>query len=378
MCTTCSRPSDVTIINTVGTFISTKQSCFHCMYSQVWSSQSKINRIPAGNLLLSAAISFSGSLYTKVLRLMKSMNVLMIGESTFQEHATMYQHPVIWNVWQSQQQQLISQLRDMQGSLVIGGDGRANTPGHCAKYGQYTMMELRLNKIADFQLVQSNEVGGSNLMETEGLVRAVEQLKTDDLEVGVIVTDRHPQIQKWLREELPSVTHYYDMWQKDIHENHSPLYQMCHHRPSNKQWMKQSSKACEELVSLIETKRLLKDMSKLSPLHQTSSVEAFHSVVLQFAPKLLTFGYKGMLARVCLASMHYNENQDRLQAHNKQDKAIYTLKYPKLKRGGHTVQKRKQDATFEYVDELMPKVFEDPRQYWEVWDQIIASPSLVL
>ena len=31
----------------------------------------------------------------------------------------------------------------------------------------------------------------------------------------------------------------------------------------------------------------------------------------------------------------------------------------------------------EYVDELMPKVFEDPRQYWEVWDQIIASPSLV-
>ena len=154
MCTTCSRPSDVTIINTVGTFISTKQSCFHCMYSQVWSSQSKINRIPAGNLLLSAAISFSGSLYTKILRLMKSMNVLMIGESTFQEHATMYQHPVIWNVWQSQQQQLISQLQYMQGSLLIGGDGRADTPGHCAKYGQYTMMELRLNKITDFQLVQ--------------------------------------------------------------------------------------------------------------------------------------------------------------------------------------------------------------------------------
>jgi hypothetical protein len=28
----------------------------------------------------------------------------------------------------------------------------------------------------------------------------------------MIITDRHPQIQKFLREKMPSVIHYYDVW----------------------------------------------------------------------------------------------------------------------------------------------------------------------
>ncbi|ELT87692.1 hypothetical protein CAPTEDRAFT_204258 [Capitella teleta] len=37
---------------------------------------------------------------------------------------------------------------------VIGGDGRAHTPGHCAKYGSYTVMDLKRRQILDTQLVQ--------------------------------------------------------------------------------------------------------------------------------------------------------------------------------------------------------------------------------
>ncbi len=45
----------------------------------------------------------------------------------------------------------------------------------------------------------------------EGLRRAVQFLGDQQLEVGVLITDR--QIQKWVRENIPT-THYYDTWQR--------------------------------------------------------------------------------------------------------------------------------------------------------------------
>jgi hypothetical protein len=49
-------------------------------------------------------------------------------------------------------------------------------------------------------------------MEKKGLVRSLTFLESRGVSVDVIVTDRHPQIQKYLRECKPSVTHYYDVW----------------------------------------------------------------------------------------------------------------------------------------------------------------------
>ena len=42
--------------------------------------------------------------------------------------------------------------------MTIGGDGRADSPGHTAKYGMYTAIELEVNKIIDIQLVQVNRI----------------------------------------------------------------------------------------------------------------------------------------------------------------------------------------------------------------------------
>ena len=38
--------------------------------------------------------------------------------------------------------------------MVVAGDGRADSPGHSAKYGCYTLVELTCNKVIDFKLVQ--------------------------------------------------------------------------------------------------------------------------------------------------------------------------------------------------------------------------------
>lgn len=53
---------------------------------------------------------------------------------------------------------------------------------------------------------------GSYHMEKEGLQRCLNFLKEYDLNVKVLVTDRHKQINKWLREKHSDVKHYYDVW----------------------------------------------------------------------------------------------------------------------------------------------------------------------
>ena len=38
--------------------------------------------------------------------------------------------------------------------LVLAGDGRCDSPGHCTKYGSYSLMEQHLNKVLHTELVQ--------------------------------------------------------------------------------------------------------------------------------------------------------------------------------------------------------------------------------
>ena len=49
-------------------------------------------------------------------------------------------------------------------------------------------------------------------MEKEGLIRALDFLKQDGLSANVLVTDRHRQIARFVRESHPEIKHYYDVW----------------------------------------------------------------------------------------------------------------------------------------------------------------------
>ena len=52
-------------------------------------------------------------------------------------------------------------------------------------------------------------MGSSYHMEKEGVLVFLAEKK---LKVGTLVTDRHKQINKWLREDHPDIKHYYDVW----------------------------------------------------------------------------------------------------------------------------------------------------------------------
>ena len=49
-------------------------------------------------------------------------------------------------------------------------------------------------------------------MEKEGLVRSLKMLKKKKFKIGTLVTDRHKQIAKWIRENAADIDHRYDIW----------------------------------------------------------------------------------------------------------------------------------------------------------------------
>jgi solute carrier family 8 (sodium/calcium exchanger) len=98
------------------------------------------------------------------------------------------------------------------------------------------------------------------------------------------------------------------------------------------------TKASEKITALITKPAFCSDMVKLSPVYQTSRLEAFHSLIIHFAPKSTAFSYQGIMSRLHLAALHYNENRARETARTREGTKRYAVEYPKYKMGGYIVR----------------------------------------
>ncbi|XP_026063069.1 uncharacterized protein LOC113046429 [Carassius auratus] len=193
----------------LGTFVSFCQVCEHCQYTKKWQSQPVKGSTPVGNLQMSAAVYFTGGSFIQMHKICRAMNLQIHHFRSFRMHARMFLEPAIFHKWKMDQQAMFQSLQPL-GKIALSGDMRADSPGHSAKYGSYTLLHLDSNKILDIQLIQSNEVGGSAHMEKEGLRRGLDHLESNHLQVDYIMTDRHTQVQKYLSER--EIKQYYDVW----------------------------------------------------------------------------------------------------------------------------------------------------------------------
>ncbi|XP_033740310.1 uncharacterized protein LOC117327446 [Pecten maximus] len=101
---------------------------------------------------------------------------------------------------------------------------------------------------------------------------------------------------------------------------------------------------------VVTSKFLMKDIPKLSPVHQTYVLEVFHSIINHYAPKSTHFQYAAMNARNSVAVLHYNENSNRPQATTRNGELKFATCYPKAKKGTAAVVKPcKPPPTFGYV-----------------------------
>uniref|UniRef100_A0A8C5B2R7 Uncharacterized protein n=1 Tax=Gadus morhua TaxID=8049 RepID=A0A8C5B2R7_GADMO len=250
-------------------------------------------------------------------------------------------------------------------------------PGHCAKYGSYTLIEDRVNKVVDVQLVRSSEVPNSSRCEIEGLKRSIGLLRRHDLHLSTLITDRHRQL-------CPEGTqHYFDVWHigktsKDRQCEQLQLWRpaIVNHQywtaastpdgnrarknlsicmsavcvsvcvPAYLSWSLAGSMAAVKLEGIITRTSLLKDVRQLSPQHQTYSLEAFHSLILHFAPKHTGFSYHGMYSRLLLAALHYNYNANRETARRSDGLERYSVRYPRFTKGAWEVVPIKEKASY--------------------------------
>ena len=156
MCQVCGGRSRGTVKKTVGTLVQILHKCNEpsCSFKRVWCSQPYLKHMPAGNLITMAAILLSGSLPTQAMKIFKFMKMALFSKSVYHRHQTNHVIPSIIISWQRQQSTHLLTLQDMEGGLELAGDGRSDSPGHSAKYGGYNVIEQRINKVLDIQVVQ--------------------------------------------------------------------------------------------------------------------------------------------------------------------------------------------------------------------------------
>jgi hypothetical protein len=49
-------------------------------------------------------------------------------------------------------------------------------------------------------------------MEIEGLMRSMKLIEDHNIDVGLLVTDRHRQVSKCIREQMSNTSHKFDVW----------------------------------------------------------------------------------------------------------------------------------------------------------------------
>ena len=177
----------------------------------MWQSQPKINNAAIGNLLIPAAILFSGNTYQHIYNFAKYLNLQFVSSSHYYLVQEKNLFPVIHHAWKANEAEVISQVKQTT-RVDICGDGRCDSHGHSAKYGTYTMMDEDSGKVIKFNLVQVTEVTSSNAMEYEVCKRAMNSLLSENVPVRCLTTDRYTTITAKMKSEYPQIEHQYDVW----------------------------------------------------------------------------------------------------------------------------------------------------------------------
>ena len=99
----CFKPASVQRISTKGTLVTVELFC-SSNHNSSWRSQPFVKGIAAGNLLLSAAILFSGNTYQRIFDLTKSLKLLMFSSGTFFSIQKSYLFPAVNRIYQTHRQ----------------------------------------------------------------------------------------------------------------------------------------------------------------------------------------------------------------------------------------------------------------------------------
>ncbi|XP_056384449.1 uncharacterized protein LOC130277739 isoform X2 [Hyla sarda] len=368
--TKCMSPLTQYRKETVGSYLSVEARCSSGHTSLLWESQPRHGYEPLGNVLLSAAVLFSGSSFVKSQHMFKLINLKSIDKTTYSRNQSMYLFPTINHHWKEEQKAVIQSVQERP--LCLAGDQQLDNPGFSANYSTYSLMDVASKKICSFSIEPLTPQVTLEGLEKIGFQKTMEELQTMNADVKKIVTGRSVAVQEILTDRYPRIVHQLDLWHlfrsigDDIlvaakHKDCEILYQWveairnhlwwslctccknpdllikkwksvihhvtnihewdgdsdcraCHHPPlpeevvNNTNWLEKGSAAHEQLKNIVENTSLLKDLKQLSFHCHTGELEIYHKTCLKYHPKSLHFFKDSMVARTQLAALDHNRN----------------------------------------------------------------------
>ncbi|XP_041443251.1 uncharacterized protein LOC121401647 [Xenopus laevis] len=359
-----------------GTLIEVNLMCLagHCAFT--WKSQPLYGQIPVGNLAVACSLLLTGSSFLKVKEMFNLLNMPLISHTTYYSYQKRYILPAIELAWIREQEVLKKDLFEQ--AVVLAGDGQFDSPGYCAKYCTYSMMDVITKKIVAFTIDQVGPGKKSGAMETMAFQTTVTNLIDKGVDIKILATDRHSSVRLLMKTKFKNINHQFDVWHickslvkkltaaskkkncKDLATWIGPItnhlwwsaqtcdqkvnvlldkwrsvlyhiankhtfpklktYKKCQHKPltaqekKERKWITHTHPAHSSLVKIITDPLLIRDISSIEKFCHTGDLENFHSKVLKYRPKRIAYKMDGMHARTMLAILSHNNNVNRPQA----------------------------------------------------------------
>ena len=175
-----------------------------------WDSQPMIGSMFAANLIVASAVFLTGNSFTSFLELCDVIQLQSLKERQFYNIQSGYIIPHIQKAWEEHNTAILCGLSDEP--VTVAGDAWHGSPGHCATFGTYSLLDTKSNLIVAQETVKVTEVDNSYWLEIEGLQHCLAAVEDHGVQISTAATDRHDGIGKLMREHYGRIDHEYDMW----------------------------------------------------------------------------------------------------------------------------------------------------------------------
>ncbi|XP_063909811.1 uncharacterized protein LOC135127297 [Zophobas morio] len=334
----------------------------------IWRSQPIENKFSVGTIKLCAAIYSTGLSFENFTMFAKAMGLLTVSATTFYSVVRRFVGPVIRQVFSEQRSAIFASIKSEENvETRISGDGQYDSPGFCAKYATYSIMDLNTTKVIDFMVIQKGMVTGD--LEKAACDKILHKLIHEDLKISVFLSDRHRGIRHLLRTKYSELNHQFDVWHMaknlakkiktvekkapllaawkssivnhlwwaaqtcggdpdlliekflsvlhhicNIHSWEGNRFTACQHEPIAEEdaidvaWLSPKSNDFTMLKSIVDNKQFLCDLRHVNLYCHTGALESYHNERLKYLPKRSHFSYDGMVLRGMLAILDHNFN----------------------------------------------------------------------
>ncbi|KAK6297157.1 hypothetical protein J4Q44_G00317400 [Coregonus suidteri] len=148
-----------------------------------WESQTRVGKLFAGNLLVPSAVFLTGGSHSTFVETCHLLSLVSMSLRQFANQQRIYIVPEVNYMWTQHTEALLATIGDSP--PIVSGDAQCDSPGHCASYGTYTILDSASHLILAQETVHVTEVKNSYWLETEGLERCLQHIECTAMGEGI-------------------------------------------------------------------------------------------------------------------------------------------------------------------------------------------------